>query len=140
MPSPAHQWLLLWAARRMEADGFVLGGFEGPATQGGLRNALPLPFSLRGTRPDAWGLHQKHPLIGFAEAKTVRDVDTQHTRRQLRVFGATKMKNSGNRCPLYIAVPQSAAYALDKVLIDIGLLRAANVVRLHIPDILLKAS
>jgi hypothetical protein len=123
----------------MEADGFVLGGFEGPATQAGFRNALPVPFALHGARPDAWGLHRKHPLIGFAEAKTMRDVNTKHTRRQLRVFGTTKMKSSGDKCPLYVAVPQSAAYALDKVLVDVGLLQAANLIRLHIPDALLKA-
>lgn len=39
-------------------------------------------------------------------------------------------------CRPYRAVPRSAAPALDRVLADTGLLGAAHVVRLHIPDCL----
>ena len=74
-------------------------------------------------------------MIAFGEAKTFGDIVTAHTRRQLEVLGKTKMKGSRACCLLYIVVPQSAVYELDRVLIDVGLLRAKNVVRLHIPDV-----
>jgi hypothetical protein len=122
----------------MTADGFLLGGFEAPARQAGVWNALPSPFGLHGMRADAWGISTKDGLLAFAEAKTAADVDTQHTRAQLRVFGYTKMRKTSGRCPLYLAVPRSCAYDLDRVLIDLGLINAHHVFRLHIPDALLQ--
>ena len=74
-------------------------------------------------------------MIAFGEAKTFHDIDTAHTRQQLEVLGKIKMKRAKVCCPLYIAIPHSAMYELDRVLIDVGLLGARNVVRLHIPDI-----
>lgn len=74
-------------------------------------------------------------MIAFAEAKTFNDVDTSHTRRQIEILSKIKIKGTKMACPLYIAVPRTAVYQLDRVLIDLGLLRAKHVVRLHIPDI-----
>jgi hypothetical protein len=122
----------------MTADGFLLGGFEAPARQAGVWNALPPPFELLGVRPDAWGVRTEDSLFAFAEAKTTDDIDTRHTREQLRVFGFTKMRHSVQRCPLYISIPRSCAYRLDLVLIDLGLISARNIIRLHIPEALLE--
>lgn len=138
MPSAAHQSLLLWAARRMCADGFVIAGFDGPAEQAGVWNALPLTFSLHGKRPDAWGVRNEDMLIAFGEAKTPSDVDTKHTRAQLEIFGFAKMRRCGRRCPLFLAVHRSSVSLLDRVLLDLDLLDADHIVRLHIPDILLR--
>lgn len=138
MSSVIHQWLLLWAARRMCADGFLLGGFEAPARQAGPWNALPVPFELHGVRPDAWGVRAKDSLMAFAEAKTLTDIDTKHTRTQLRVFGCTKMRETSLKCPLYLAVPRSSVYCLDRVLADLGLLGSRHIIRLHIPDVLIE--
>lgn len=121
----------------MVQDGFLLGGFEAPAAQGGVWNALPPPFALKGVRPDAWGLRTDDALLGFAEAKTGGDIDNSHTRTQLRVFGFTRMRTTARYCPLYLAVPQSRASSLDRVLIDLQLSRADHLVRLHVPDALL---
>lgn len=77
-------------------------------------------------------------LIAFGEAKTFDDIDTGHTRRQLEVLGKTYMKGLSTPCPLYMGIPRSAAYELDRVLIDAGLLGAKHIVRIHVPDILLK--
>lgn len=137
MPSSAHQWLLVWATRRMNADGFVLGGFESPAIQAGIWNSLPAPFALKRVRPDAWGLRPKDSLLAFAEAKTAGDIDTKHTRDQLRVFAFTHLGNDPRPCPVYVAVPRSCAGLLDRVLVDLGLICARHLVRLHIPDVLL---
>jgi hypothetical protein len=121
----------------MNADGFVPGGFEAPARQGGAWNSLPLPFALKQLRPDAWGLRARDSLLAFAEAKTTDDIDNKHTRSQLRVFGFTHLVDDLRPCPLYVAVPRSCAGVLDRVLADIGLICARHVVRLHVPDILL---
>ncbi len=77
-------------------------------------------------------------MIAFGEAKTFHDIDTAHTRRQLEVLGKTKVSGTDTYCPLYIAVPHSGVYELDRVLIDIGLLPVKHVVRLHVPDVFLK--
>lgn len=121
----------------MCADGFLLGGFEAYARQAGVWNALPPPFDLRGVRPDAWGVRTEDLLFAFAEAKTADDIDTKHTRAQLRIFGFIRMRRTVHRCPLYVSVPRSAASKLDRVLADLGLIGAKHVIRLHIPDALI---
>jgi hypothetical protein len=121
----------------MNADGFFPRGFEAYARQAGLWNSLPVPFELQGLRPDAWGLRTRDSLFAFAEAKTSDDINSRHTRTQLQVFGFTHMSNDARPCPLYLAIPRSSAYQLDRVLIDLGLVGARHVVRLHVPDVLL---
>lgn len=138
MPSSAHQWLQVWIARRMVRDGFVVSGFDGRAPRGLEWSSLPAPFSYEGIRADAWGQRTASKLIAFGEAKTFADIDTEHTRQQLQILGRTRMTGSDTPCPLYIGIPRSAVYELDKVLIDVGLLGAKHVVRLHVPDVLLK--
>lgn len=121
----------------MIADGFRLTGFEGRIDQAGELSQLPPPFELRGVRPDVCGVHAGSGHIGFAEAKTEHDVDNAHTRTQLRVLGYVRMRDGKTACPLYIAVPRSCAYALDRVLIDLGLIAAKHVRRIHVPEVLL---
>jgi hypothetical protein len=118
----------------MAADGVVLSGCDGSLPQGGLWNALPRPSELAGVRPDACGVLPTTGEFAVGEAKTAADIDTGHTRKQLRVFGKLRLKDGTTPCRLYIAVPRSAASALDRVLGQVGLLRAGHVVRLHIPD------
>lgn len=121
----------------MSADGFIVGGFEAPAKQAGELNSLPRPFSFKGVRPDAWGLRKHDSLLAFAEAKAANDIDTKHTRTQLRTFGFVHLAEDPRPCTLYVAVPRSCARALDRVLIDLGLIGARHVIRLHVPDALL---
>lgn len=140
MAGVAHQWLLVWASRRMEADGFAVAGFDGQAPQGGDWNDMPPPLAIAGLRPDAWGVRQKDSLFAFAEAKTAGDIDNAHTRAQLAAFARARMsaKGESRRCPLYIAIPRSAAHLLDRVLAATGLSGAPNIIRIHVPDILLQ--
>lgn len=119
----------------MVRDGFVVSGFDGSAPRGEEWSSLPSPFVFRGVRADTWGQREQDQMIAFGEAKTFHDIDTPHTRRQLEVLGKTRVKGAMVCCPLYIAVPHSAVYELDRILIDTGLLRARNLVRLHIPDV-----
>src|ERR1700730_5294044 len=122
MPSNAHQSLLLWIARKMTRDGFLVAACEGSIPQGGLLNKLPPPFELAGVRPDACGIAPTTGEFAFGEAKTYQDIDTVHTRKQLGVFGRLKHRNGRTMCRLYVAVPRSAAHVLDRVLGEVGLL------------------
>lgn len=124
----------------MTKDGFLVSGFDGSEPRGGGWSSLPAPFAFKGVKADAWGQTFIGDRIAFGEAKTDADVDTDHTRLQLTVLGQVRMKGSGALCPLYVAIPRSAVYDLDRVLIDVGLLRAKNIVRLHIPDALIEDS
>ncbi len=54
------------------------------------------------------------------------------------MLGHTRMKGAALLCPVYIAIPRCAAYELDRVLIDVGLLRAKNIIRLHVPHVLIE--
>ncbi|WP_316197824.1 hypothetical protein [Bradyrhizobium sp. SZCCHNS2002] len=137
MAGALHQTLLLWAARRMTWDGFLVAGFDGTAERGGRFNALPAPFVLHGRRPDAWGADEGASLIAFAEAKSAGDILAGRTIDQFRTFGAVRTR-SGLSCPLYVAVPREAAPKLDAALRAAGLASARNVVRIHVPEILLK--
>jgi len=136
MQSNSHKTLVLWIARKMAADGFVLSGCDGNVPQNGLWNCLPRPAEFSGVRPDAWGIMPTTGDIAFGEAKTAADIDTLHTRRQLRIFGRLRSRKRRSPCRLYIAVPRSAALLLDRALVQVGLLGAKHVVRLHIPDCL----
>lgn len=138
MPSAAHQTLLLWAARKMAQDGFRIAGYEGRSDQGGAWNALGAPPSLGGVRPDAWAYDGLR--VALAEAKTTDDIDTRHTRLQLTAYAQLRVTTAGASCRLYLAVPRSAAAALDRVLAELGLAGVPDIVRLHIPDILLKGA
>ena len=137
MPSPQHQALVLWGVRRMLSDGFCMTGVDGWVDRLGLPSDFPRPPMIQGVRPDASGWHASEKIEAFVEAKSERDVDNAHTRKQLRELSSLR-SSSGKPCTLYLAIPRGAAYALDKVLIDLGLLRAANVRRVHVPAILLK--
>jgi hypothetical protein len=123
----------------MLKDGFRVTGIDGYVERAGYPSKFPRPPTLRGIRPDACGLHHTEELYGFVEAKTERDIDNSHTRGQLRELGGLLMSGSGKHCPVYVVIPRGAAYALDRVLNDIGLLRATHIRRLHIPSALLEA-
>jgi hypothetical protein len=76
--------------------------------------------------------------IAVGEAKSADDLASEHSRHQLRIFGGLVDRRSGALCRLYIAVPRSAVYELDRALIATGLIGARHVIRLHIPDIMLE--
>jgi hypothetical protein len=132
-----HQALLLWAIRKMTADGFAVIAKDGIVPDGGLWNGLAPPPTLKDFRPDACGLDLSTGRLAFGEAKTEADITTSHTRRQLQVFANTIHRSDATRCRLYLAVPRSASTTLDWVLGKLGLLGMPHVVRLHIPDCLI---
>jgi len=136
VPSAAHQTLLMWAARKMVHDGFRIAGYDGRSAQGGAWNDLGSPPIIRGVRPDAWAFDGVR--IAFAEAKTSADVDTEHTRLQLELLVGLRDPATGARCRLYLAIPRSAASLLDRVIRAASVVGRPEVVRLHVPDILLR--
>lgn len=90
MPSLQHQWLLLWVARKLTHDGYVVRRYEGPTPHGGLWNHLELPFDFQGHRPDAWAIHVDSGQIAIGEAKSAADILSRHTLLQLRLFGRAR--------------------------------------------------
>lgn len=139
MPSAQHQTLLLWGIRAMQRDGFEMLGVDGRVERSPVPNSIARPPALAGIRPDALGFNADAKLVGFVEAKTAGDIDNAHTRRQLRTLALMRMRDAHGPCPIYIVIPRAAAYALDRVLIELGLLRARQVRRVHVPGAFLEA-
>jgi hypothetical protein len=135
--SRSHQWLVLWAIRKMMADGFVPQGCDGPLPCGGRFNELPRSLRIRGVQPDAWGISASG-LIAFAEAKTWEDIDSVHTRHQLERLRSVLESNRDVQWRVYFAGPRSMSREIDALLSRVGLLGTPEVVRLHIPDCLLE--
>jgi hypothetical protein len=122
----------------MVRDGFAVAGYEGESPQGGVWNLLPRPPAVGRVRPDASGCDRAGLRIALAEAKTEADIDTDHTRVQLRAFTRAVSRQTETTPVLYLAIPRSAAPALDRVLGELGLIGARGLIRVHVPDILLK--
>jgi len=122
----------------MSVDGLRVTSYDGPTPQGGLWNSLPSPFTVAGVKPDLWAVDGNKSLVAVGEAKTAADVCNAHTAVQLAVFGRLAYRGTSRRCPLYIAVPHSAARSLDRVLAFTGLAGAPNIIRIHVPDVLLE--
>jgi hypothetical protein len=136
-PSNAHQWLVVWAIRKMTYDGFVPLAWDGalPHFPSAMLGRSP---ELRNLRPDAVGVDPQSEKAAFCEAKTWNDIETSHTRQQLKLFSSLSSIENSAPCRLYIAVPRSAAPALDRVLVQTGLAGNRNITRLHVPDSLLE--
>lgn len=139
MPSPSstHQSLVLWAVRKMQADGYVPVACDGKVTQLDCGRKLHTPPTLATFRPDAFGVSPTTGAFAFGEAKTAPDIDTAHTRHQLIAFSSISGKVTGKVCRLYVAVPRSEARVLERVLAELGLVAAPNVKSVYIPDCLL---
>lgn len=136
--STAHQTLVMWAIRKMQADGFVPIAYDGNLPQFDCERRLHYPPNLGGLRPDAIAFS---PVIGsfaFGEAKTEDDLDSDHTRNQFRRYATITSDCDFSRNAIYVAIPRSAAMALDRLLRDVGLIAARHVRRLHIPDCLIE--
>ncbi len=139
MSSRKHQVLVLWGMRIMLRDGFTMVGLDGKVERGGLPDDFPRSPTIHGVRPDACGLKAVEDVVGFVEAKTEGDINNAHTRKQLQTLANLRMPKSGKPCPVYVVIPRAAAYALDRVLIDLDLLGAQHVRRVHVPGVLLEA-
>src|SRR5258708_3165119 len=137
-PSTTHQLLVLWAVRKMQADGYVPVACDGKVTQLDCERNLHAPPTFASFRPDACGVSPITGAFAFGEAKTPQDIDTAHTRRQLRVFSSISVRKTGEVCRLYVAVPRSEAHVLDRVLAKLGLIGAPHIKSMHIPDCLLE--
>ncbi len=135
MTTHRHQWLLLWAIRRMELDGFSLIGADGRIpTASYLRPLTSRPVC--GYRPDATGISPGADTLAYCEAKTCRDINNAHTRKQLLIV--RDLMAVGLCARLYLAVPRPSSWDLDRVLQETGMLGIASVVRIHVPDSLIE--
>ena len=105
MPSSQHQALVLWGVRCMLSDGFDVTGVDGWVDRLGLPSGFPRPPVIQGVRPDASGWHAADDIEAFVEAKSERDVDNVHTRKQLREL-SSRQSPGGKPCTLYLAIPR----------------------------------
>lgn len=139
MPSPstAHQSLVTWAIRKMQADGYTPFAYDGGLPQFDCLRRLLNSQSLSGLRPDALGYSYSGNTFALAEAKTAADLLSTHTNIQFRHYRALLAVATGAH--LYLAIPRSAAMTLDRVLRDAGLHMTSSVMRLHIPDCFVSA-
>lgn len=136
MPSTQHQWLVLWIARKMLVDGYLVCGYHGPTPQGGPFNHIAIPPVLRSIRPDVFAIAPGRNAFAVGEAKSERDIYSAHSRHQFEVLRAlTKVKDWSGK--IYIAAPRSAVGTLDTALAKAGLAGSRNLIRLHIPDCLI---
>src|SRR5260370_13716133 len=136
-PSTTHQLLVLWAVRKMQADGYVPVACDGKVTQFDCEQSLHAPPTFASFRPDACGVSPITGAFAFGEAKTPQDIDTAHTRRQLRVFSSISVRKTGAVCRLYVPVPRSEAHVLDRVLSMLGLIGPPHIKSMPIPNYLL---
>lgn len=132
-PSATHQQLVQWIARKMAVDGFVVHGVDGRLGDGQLWR-LPRVPTVGGIRADVVG-NRIDGAVAFGEAKTVDDILSSHTLRQLAQLGRWLV--AGVASNLYLAVPRSGTCDLDRALKRVGLLGARCLVRIHVPDVLL---
>lgn len=128
-----HQWMVLWTARLMERDGFVVSGFHGPVPQGGARNRLPLPVSIYGHRPDIYATRGSQKAIG--EAKTPQDINSPHSLAQ---YGSYRVALERGYF-VYLVCPQSSAMTMDRAMMTAGLTCHPRLVRMHLPDAMLES-
>jgi hypothetical protein len=140
MPSTTHQWLVLWAARKMTADGYIVSGCDGRTPQGGLWNALASPFVIAGVRPDLWAVSPTSGRIAIGEAKTPNDIVNGHTRHQLSVFARLLQTKDNSLCRVYLAVPRSAATLLNRMLRGLNMEKDEHVVCIYVPDCFVAAN
>jgi len=139
MPSATHQDLLLWALRKMTADGYLPVASDGAISRGGFWNLLPTPAQTGHFRPDAYGINAHSGALAFGEAKIASDIATVHTLKQLSTFGRLFDRSQNDWCKLYVAVPRSAALLLDRTLAKAGLLGNKHVFCMYVPDCMVGA-
>jgi hypothetical protein len=140
MPSPSvtHQTLVMWALRKMQADGFIPVAYDGDLPQFDCQRRLQHPPIVSGVRPDAFAFSPSDGAFAFGEAKTVEDIESTHTKQQLLSYARMTHRLGAEGARLYLVVPRSASTALDRVLVQVGLSAAKQVRRMHVPDCLVE--
>jgi hypothetical protein len=133
-PSTTHQTLVMWALRKMQADGFIPIAYDGALPQFDCQRRLQYPPIVSGIRPDAFAFSPSNGVFAFGEAKTVFDVESTHTRQQLLSYARMAGLGRDDHARLYIVVPRSASKVLDRVLAEVGLITAKQLRRMHVPD------
>jgi hypothetical protein len=139
IPSATHQALVMWALRKMQADGFVPVAYDGKLSQFDCQRRLQYPPIVSGVRPDVFAFSPSNGVFAFGEAKTVNDIESPHTKQQLLSYARMTGRTCGDQAALYIVVPRSGSRALDRVLEEVGLIAAKQVRRMHVPDCFVEA-
>jgi|SRR5579875_897561 len=131
-PSIAHQSLVMWAIRKMQADGYVPFAYDGRIPRFDCLNQMLRSQEVNGLRPDALGYSDVIDGFALAEAKTPDDLLSSHTKYQL--YRYKLLLSASGKVRLYFATARSAAPTADRVLQAAGLHVTRSIMRLHIPD------
>jgi hypothetical protein len=110
--SPEHKKLEKALINLVESKGFKVqcSSTNGPKTCDKVDDVIP---DLR-----AYSSNKK--LFLYGEAETAETIDTDHTKKQIRVLAKRQMKESEKSVPFYLAVPKGSKATAQKVLKDIG--------------------
>ena len=106
MPSSVHQWLVVWLARRLTRDGFQLLGSDAGEYRKYIGGAGVAGWGLVAVRPDLLAIHKESRILGLGEAKTVADLNNDHTRQQLATM-LTMGDGSGRPAKVFLTFPRS---------------------------------
>ena len=128
MASKVHQFLLGLLIKKVRLAGYRIFFLEGKFVE---ENQLPIPPKILRHRPDALGI-SVYGQVCICESKTNHDINTNRTKEQLIDFSNIEL--NGFLCEVFIAIPKSAEYVLNKVLRDIKLYKKNNIFILKVPD------
>ncbi|MGA2627625.1 MAG: hypothetical protein ABSF63_11305 [Candidatus Bathyarchaeia archaeon] len=116
-PSDEHQKLVGFLVERIKNEGFEIRC----ASYGNYAACEAIDSAI----PDVRGHNSTIELTCFGEAETDATINTDHTRKQFKVFAnriMTNGKSKGQKCPFYIAVPTGSEDKLKKLLTKLGLI------------------
>jgi hypothetical protein len=133
MAGRTHQGILALVIRQMRLLGFELIAIDGHPTLGA--TFLPIPEKFGRHRPDAVG-RSVNAEVCLGEAKTADDITSRRTREQLEDY----LRSEGQTYSFIVfGYPATASGDVEHVLHELGASDCPQVVRLAVPDELLRA-
>jgi hypothetical protein len=135
MASKRHQFIIGLINRKILELGFTVLALDGRIS-GAFGNKYILPPKITRHRPDTLGVNREGQIC-IGEAKTEKDLFTLRTKEEFVDFSSIEL--NGKLCLLIIGIPSSAGNDLNKLLLNIGLEKKANIQILKIPNEIINA-
>ncbi len=132
MPSKMHQMIIGLIGRKMREKGYEIIAFDGKEYkfEG---NDINIPFTIKNHRPDIIGYDFNTKNICIGEAKTLNDLCTKRTKKQLTDFANVKSV-SENKIELIIGIPKTAKNDLIKLLTKLNLHNNNKISYIWLPE------
>jgi hypothetical protein len=133
MASEKHDFIVSAIVRKMRLDGFKViyldGKYQNISTE-----KFDIPPRIINHKPDVIG-EKDSKFFCIGEAKTTKDLFTKRTKDQIIDFLAIVRLNSGNK--LVIGIPLNAKEDLQKLLIELRVIKQKQIEIIYIPEDLL---